>query len=137
MRFNHELDYKSYSVRAYQPGEIHINLPITNTDDKPVEVKKQILTSSFIMAPHQLIENWPPQTIPALTLEHLAQVLPLDPEVVILGTGQKLEFPEPFITAPLLNSGIGVEVMDSAAACRTYNILMQEGRHVVAALIVN
>ena len=58
------------------------------------------------------------------------------PEIVLLGTGAAFSFPEPRKLASLHQAGIGVEVMDTAAACRTYNILMAEGRNVVAALVV-
>jgi len=61
----------------------------------------------------------------------------MKPELVLIGTGAKFEFPEPARLAPLRSAGIGVEVMDTAAACRTYNILLGEGRGVVAALIVS
>ena len=60
----------------------------------------------------------------------------LEPELVVLGTGSRLRFPPPALTAGLLAKGIGVEVMDTAAACRTYNVLMSEGRQVVAALLL-
>ncbi|KPJ87724.1 MAG: hypothetical protein AMJ53_17720 [Gammaproteobacteria bacterium SG8_11] len=95
------------------------------------------LTHSFIIAPKQLKENWPPQKIAELTERHLQAVIDLQPELVLLGTGKSLEFPSPSITQSLFTKGIGVEIMDTAAACRTYNVLMHEGRKVVAALIVN
>ena len=60
----------------------------------------------------------------------------LAPEIVLLGTGAQFRFPEPALLAPLYKAGIGVEVMDTPAACRTYNILLGEGRNVVAALLV-
>lgn len=59
----------------------------------------------------------------------------LAPEVVLLGTGSRLRFPSPRVLRPLIDAGIGYEVMDLAAACRTYNILATEGRAVAAALI--
>jgi uncharacterized protein len=60
----------------------------------------------------------------------------LRPEVVILGTGVKLRFPPPSLTRALVEANIGLEVMDTGAACRTYNILMGDGRRVVAALLM-
>ena len=67
---------------------------------------------------------------------HLAAIVEMRPEIVFLGSGAAFRFPEPALLAPLYRAGIGVEVMDTPAACRTYNILMGEGRNVVAALIV-
>ncbi len=74
-------------------------------------------------------------TIEALLSEHLETLIELQPEIVLLGTGQKLQFPESKILAKLHNQQLGVEIMDTAAACRTYNILMMEGRFVVAGMI--
>ncbi|MDP2247911.1 MAG: Mth938-like domain-containing protein, partial [Nitrosomonadales bacterium] len=71
----------------------------------------------------------------SLTVEHFEKIAELKPEVVLLGTGNKHRFIHPRLTAPLTALGISVECMDTAAACRTYNILMAEGRHVAAALI--
>jgi uncharacterized protein len=63
-------------------------------------------------------------------------VLDLNVKVVLLGTGEQLRFPTPDTTRHLVEQGIGVEIMDTAAACRTYNVLVSEGRAVAAALIV-
>ena len=72
----------------------------------------------------------------ALTLDDLAPALALQPEILLLGTGNRLVFPDGQIHARILALGIGFEVMDSGAACRTYNILMSEQRRVVAALLM-
>ena len=71
-----------------------------------------------------------------LEATHFLTVEALEPEIVLLGTGQNQHFPHPRLTSPLLNRGVGVEIMDTAAACRTYNIIMAEGRRVVAALLM-
>ncbi|MFC3530638.1 Mth938-like domain-containing protein [Vogesella facilis] len=78
---------------------------------------------------------WGPASFEALTEEHFSALLALQPEVVIFGSGQRLRFPHPRLTAALANAGIGVEVMDSNAACRTYNILLAEDRQVIAVLL--
>jgi len=70
-----------------------------------------------------------------LTMDHLMVLASLNSPIVLLGTGQRQQFPSPAVLRPLLERRIGVEVMDSFAACRTYNILMAEGRDVVAAII--
>ena len=72
----------------------------------------------------------------ALRPEDFEAVLALRPEIVLLGTGRRQRFPRPHLTAALARGGIGVEVMDTAAACRTYNILMSEGRRVLLAAFV-
>ena len=72
----------------------------------------------------------------ALSDDHLAAVHELEPEVVLLGTGARQTFPDRELMLGLLQAGIGLEIMDTASACRTYNVLMSEGRRVVAALII-
>ena len=67
--------------------------------------------------------------------EHFARIAALKPELVIFGSGARLRFPAPALLRPLIDAGIGVETMDTAAACRTYNVLLAEGRSVVAALL--
>ena len=86
--------------------------------------------------PDHIIENWQAQTFQQLTAEHFELLFPFQPEIVLLGTGTTLCFPSPSITKELTALKIGVEVMDTNAACRTYNILMAEGRNVAAALFV-
>ncbi|SCK07199.1 Mth938-like domain-containing protein [Vogesella sp. LIG4] len=81
------------------------------------------------------IQPWAPTSFETLAAEHFAALLALQPEVVIFGSGQRLRFPHPRLTAALSNAGIGVEVMDSNAACRTYNILLAEDRQVIAVLL--
>jgi uncharacterized protein len=72
----------------------------------------------------------------ALTAEHLAQLTAFPCDVLLLGTGRRQRFPAPALLRPLIESGRGYEIMDTAAACRTYNILVAEGRIVLAALII-
>lgn len=109
-------------IRAYRAGEIVIN------DD--------VYRSSLIVSAKNLLSEWEPRTIGQLTAGHLEPVLSLQPEVVLLGTGNKLVFPPPAILEQLRRHRIGIEVMDTGAACRTYNVLVSEGRAVVAALII-
>lgn len=71
-----------------------------------------------------------------LTAEHFAVLATLKPELVIFGSGARLRFPLPAFLRSLMDARIGLETMDTLAACRTYNILAGEGRHVIAALIV-
>lgn len=71
-----------------------------------------------------------------LTATHFAQLADLRPELVIFGSGAKLRFPAPALMQSLMSQRIGLETMDTLAACRTYNILAGEGRHVLAALLI-
>ena len=101
-----------------------------------VEVSRVRHTASLVVSADRLITDWPAQNVEALSADHMAAIVELNPEIVLLGTGATFRFPEQALLAPLYKAGIGVEVMDTPAACRTYNILLAEGRNVVAALIV-
>ncbi|MBP6533642.1 MAG: hypothetical protein KA218_01150 [Arenimonas sp.] len=94
------------------------------------------LRASFILAPNQLHENWALRDMSALEAEHWQPVIALQPGLFILGTGETQVFPEPKHLAFFLQQGIGFEVMNNAAAARTFNILANEGRNVVAGFVV-
>lgn len=82
------------------------------------------------------VHDWAAPGFDGLLPEHFEKLLALKPELVIFGTGARLRFAHPRLQSTLINAGIGVETMDTAAACRTYNVLVSEGRSVVAALLV-
>lgn len=111
-------------------------MTITAYDDGYVAVNGHRLSSSFLLTPRQVIESWPPASVDTLTENDVAAILALGAPVVLLGTGARQRFPAPALLRPLIERRIGVEVMDTRAACRTYNILMAEGRDVAAALIL-
>jgi len=136
MKFNLEKTER-YTVISYQPGEITVLLGMTaaSADERP-RVQKQTLKSSFILAPDQLLSDWPVESIDELSSPHLQTILELGPELVLIGTGAAHRFPEISLLAPLLCAQIGYEVMDSQAACRTYNLLRGEGRRVVAGIVI-
>ncbi len=81
------------------------------------------------------VQRWPVERHEALTAAHFEAVLALEPEVVVFGSGARLRFAPPALLRALLERRIGVETMDTAAACRTFNVLAGEGRLVVAALL--
>jgi len=112
------------------------SLAVTAYDAAGISVAGRRLTRSFILTPQRLIENWAPISAETLTVADLEILATLDCPIILLGTGQRQHFPAPTLLRPLLARRIGVEVMDSFAACRTYNILMAEGRAVAAALII-
>ncbi|HEY8682353.1 MAG TPA: Mth938-like domain-containing protein [Rhodanobacter sp.] len=94
------------------------------------------LDCSFLLAPDRTIENWPVASVGALDASHVESLLALQPELVILGTGERQLFPAAAFMAGFLRKGIGIEVMDNAAAARTYNLLAGEGRRVIAGFIL-
>jgi uncharacterized protein len=91
---------------------------------------------NIVVTPERIIEGWTAGGFDTLSEADFAALLELGPEVVLLGTGSSFRFPHPRLTRALTDAGIGVEVMDTPAACRTFNILAAEGRKVVAALLV-
>ena len=101
-----------------------------------VEINRKRHAASLLVGGERLVTDWPLTSIEDLSADHFAAIIEMKPEIVLLGTGAKFVFPEPALLAPLRKAGVGVEVMDTPAACRTYNILLGEGREVVAALIV-
>ncbi len=109
-------------IRLYSSGEIVIN--------------DTCFTRSLIVTPEKVIDDWAPQSFAELAPQHLALLAQPDAEIIILGTGASLQFPQPVLLQGLADAGIGHEIMDTAAACRTYNILMGEGRRVVAGLLM-
>ncbi len=91
---------------------------------------------SLIVLPDAPVEPWAPHSVEELSEAHLVPILAHAPEIILLGTGAKLQFPTREIRIALAAMQIGVEIMDTFAACRTYNILAGEGRKVAAALLV-
>lgn len=91
--------------------------------------------ASFLLAPHAIVTPWAPD-FDALSDDAFAAVADLAPEIVLLGTGARQRFPHPRVYRRLTDARIGIEVMATAAAARTYNIIAAEGRRVVAALLL-
>jgi uncharacterized protein len=122
MKFHLETGGGANVIRGYGPGHVKVN--------------QQTYTATVVVLPDSILESWPPATYADLALDHFQRLVELGPEVVILGTGTRLRFPSPSLTRPLVEAQIGLEVMDTTAACRTYNILVSEGRRVAAALLM-
>lgn len=101
-----------------------------------VLVNGQAYRSSLIVPWTGPLQPWDCRSIEDVTAAHFEAIAGLRPEVVLLGTGPRLHFARPAVLRPLIEQRIGYETMDTAAACRTYNILVSEGRSVVAALLV-
>ncbi|HJV00900.1 MAG TPA: Mth938-like domain-containing protein [Burkholderiaceae bacterium] len=109
---------------------------VTGYDDTGVEINAQRYNYSLIVLPETAPQAWGAATFEQLTEAHFTAILDLAPDVVILGTGERQRFIHPKLTAALTMRRIGVECMDNQAACRTYNILMGEGRKVTLALVM-
>jgi uncharacterized protein len=101
-----------------------------------VAVNGERFERAIVVTPERVLTDWPAQDFSGLNEGHFEYLRALKPEVLILGTGVKLRFPAPRLYRTLSEAHIGVECMDTAAACRTYNILMAEGRKVVAAILL-
>ena len=109
---------------------------VTGVGPDGIRIGELLLTRSLIVSATELLQDWPAREIETLDLEILAPALALDPEILLLGTGPRLRFPGSELYAALAARGIGLEVMDTPAACRTFNILVHEERPVVAALLL-
>jgi uncharacterized protein len=118
-------------LHAASPGSAYV---FTRYGEGYVMVNDQRFERSLVVMPERLWTDWPATSFEALEAAHLEALVPLDREVILLGTGAKLRFPPPAVMRPL--AGRGLEVMDVPAACRTYNILVAEGRKVAAALLL-
>ncbi|HSD18354.1 MAG TPA: Mth938-like domain-containing protein [Thermomonas sp.] len=95
-------------------------------------VNDRRLTDSFVIAPDALVEHWPVRDATSMAAADLDVLLALRPELVVLGTGARQQFPPAAVVAACLQRGIGLEAMTNGAAARTYSVLAGEGRRVVA-----
>ncbi len=120
MQFTLDNGNATYQIKAYEKGLIKVN--------------KQTYNYPILVMPTHLIAPWGPNTIEELNPAHFEIILPYKRKIVILGTGEQYRFLAQHFYATLINHKIGVEIMDSKAACRTYTVLMAEGRDVAAAL---
>ncbi len=100
-----------------------------------VAVNHEKHSKSLIVLPESVISEWSTATVETLTSGDMQVLLELGTEIVLLGTGNRLRFPQGALMRPFAPAGIGLEIMDIQAACRTYNILAAEGRKVAAALL--
>lgn len=110
------------AITAYSPGGITVN--------------GQEHRASLVIPWRGELRPWPCRALDELTAGLFESLLALEPELVIFGSGTRLRFPSPALLRPLIERGIGIETMDTAAACRTYNVLAGEDRRVVAALLL-
>ena len=109
---------------------------LRGVSDAGVLVNQRTVPTSFLLSPERIIEGWRPTSAADLLPADLELALDLQPALVLLGTGARQRFPSAAAMAALLTRGIGIEVMDNAAAARTFNVLATEGRRVVAGFLL-
>ena len=122
MQLNQDTGEGHYQIRGYDKGSIQVN--------------QQKISHSLIVTPDKLIDPWPPRSLAELHPNHFLDLLALHPSIVLLGTGEQLVFPHPALLDVFYRKKIGIEVRNNGAACRTYTVLMSEGRQVAAALLI-
>jgi uncharacterized protein len=122
MKFTLEPQAQAHLIRGYSAEEIRIGA--------------ERVTVSCIVTPERLISPWEPQCFDELLPAHLQAVLALEPQLLILGTGPTQRFAPQAVRVLMAQRGVGLEAMQLGAACRTFNVLVQEGRRVAAALFL-
>jgi uncharacterized protein len=123
MRFTRELPANVNLIRGHAAAEIRIG--------------DQTLRRSFLLSATELIADWTPHSVDELTPEVFADALAWQPEIFLLGTGTRQIFPAREIYSAMLTRGVGFEVMDTGAACRTFNVLVGESRRVAAGFLID
>jgi len=123
VKFHLQTSAGQNTFTSYGPGYVSVN---TERHDKTLVITRD-----------RIIDDWTPSSFDDLKAEHFEQLLALKPEIVLLGTGATLRFPKPALWRSLVAAGVGLEVMDNTAACRTFNILAAEGRNVAAAILLS
>jgi uncharacterized protein len=113
--------------------DIHL---IRSHESGVLKIGDEVYSHSLILSPTQIMPDWPVSSSEFLTLDLLEPALQAKPAILLLGTGPRQVFPRASLIAQVLRRGIGLEIMDTAAACRTYNVLASENRQVVAALML-
>ena len=120
--------------------KFHLQAPaavlVTGFGDGWIKVGTTEVRTNCVLTPEGVEPGFAPMGVDALTCADFEGLLAYRPEIVLLGTGEKQQFLHPRVTQPLAAAHVGLEIMGTRAACRTFNILLGEGRRVVAALIV-
>jgi uncharacterized protein len=147
MQINRDSDPSSYGILSYAAGEVTVLIPRRFDSEAgsrtggDIEVpggvmRREVLRRSLLIMPETLVPDWTPQRWEDLDAAHFDMLADYQPEVVLFGSGARLRHPSPRLYAGLTRRGIGVEVMDTGSACRTYNFLMTDRRKVLAALLM-
>ena len=112
-------------------------LLVTSYDASHIAINRERHEASLLVMPGRGVAAWGVGGFDALSEADFVQIRALSPALVIVGTGNRQQFPKPALLRPLIDAGIGFEIMDTGSACRTYNILAAEGREVAAALLLD
>ena len=121
MQFTRETS-TSYLIRAFEPGRVRVG--------------ERWFTSNLIVTADRILSDWTPATPGRITVGDLAPALALNPELIVVGAGLAAGAPDIDLMEALAAHSVGLEIMQTAAACRTFNVLVHEGRRVAAALIL-
>ncbi len=121
MEFNLEVPQNQFFIRSIS--------------DKGIRVHDAFYNNPFIISGQRIVPEWDVKSIEDISEENLQVIFDLQPEVILLGTGETQVFLPPAIQVHFFRRNFGFEVMTTDAACRTFNVLVAEGRHVVAALM--
>ncbi len=122
MRFSSDPTEQN-QIRACEPGAIHL--------------RDTVLRDHVIISATELITDWQPAAIESLSIADFEPALALQPEILLLGTGARQTFPDIAVLTEIMRMGVAIEVMQTVAACRTFNVLINERRAAVAALLVD
>lgn len=147
MQITLDRNTRYYGIHSYARGEITITIPRSLENDSLPQagdnverllppLRRETLRRSLILMPERLIQDWPPQSFSELNKAHFDILAEQDVELILFGSGARLRWPSHDLLSSLAERGIGIEVMDTGAACRTYNILMSDQRRVAAALLM-
>jgi uncharacterized protein len=109
-------------IRSYTPGEIHL--------------RDEVITTNVVISHDRIIADWSPPPVSQLSIADFAPAMDLKPDIILFGTGIKQQFPNMSVLTDIMRSGVAIEVMETNAACRIFNVLIGEYRAVVAALLV-
>ena len=109
-------------IRSYQPGELRVG--------------DHTIRDHIIISQDRIIHGWSPAPLSQLSVADFAPALELSPDIILLGTGRTQQFPSISVLTELMQGGTAIEVMETSAACRTFNVLIGERRSVVAALLI-
>jgi len=123
MKLSLDNNTSRYTIKSYETGSVTINHEQHST--------------SLVVTRETLITPWGPEQLTELNQGHIESLIELQPEIILLGTGNILSFPHPSLISIAMQHGIGFEVMDTGSACRTFNVLSSEDRNVAAALIID
>jgi uncharacterized protein len=114
------------------PGD---HLYIQSISKEGIRIANRICSGPLIVSASKLLTDWPVSSPRDLTSQHLDQILEFEPELVLIGTGKRQIFLPPEMLMVFYRQSVGIETMNTQAACRTFNVLVSEGRNVVAALM--